>query len=170
MDPHLWLVGMMGSGKTAVGERVARRIGAPFVDTDGEVASRTGCTVAQLWGERGEKAFRAMESAAVGRIATGPPVVVATGGGAVLDDQNREVMAATGRVVWLSASPTALAARVGDAAGRPLLEDGATAERMEELLTRRRPLYESVADLTVDTTSDDVDVVVTRIEAWWRRF
>ena len=168
MDHHLWLIGMMGSGKTATARELGNRWDVPWFDTDAEVASRTGCSIAQLWGERGEAAFRQMESAAVQRVAGGMAAVVATGGGAVLDEENVAAMRASGSVVWLSSSPVVLAARVASGAGRPLLAADASAENLERLLAERRTVYEVASDHVVDTSESDVSRVADTIEAWWR--
>lgn len=170
VDRHLWLVGMMGSGKTAVAAELASRWNADVIDTDDEVSSRTGCSIAQLWGERGERAFREMESATVRRLAEGPPAVIATGGGAVLDEENVTAMRGSGKVVWLNAAPETLSARVGDGSGRPLLDVDASAGTLRQILDDRRHRYEAAADLTLDTTHDEVVETADRIEAWWNAF
>ncbi len=169
MAGHLWLVGMMGSGKSCTATVLGERFGLDVIDTDSEISRRTGCSIAQLWGERGEEAFRSMESAAVDRAAAGPPTVISTGGGAVLADGNIAAMRESGSVVWLAAGVEVLAGRVGNGAGRPLLEEGSAASDLERILSQRRDRYASVADLIVVT--DDLSVAETadRIEAWWSR-
>ena len=122
MSNHLWLIGMMGSAKSAVRSRLALRLGRTHYDTDTEVASRTGCSIAELWGEQGEAAFRSMEAAAIDRLADADAAVISTGGGAVLNEHNVAQMRKSGFVVWLSAPPEVLARRVGDGTKRPLLD------------------------------------------------
>jgi shikimate kinase len=147
---HLVLVGMMGAGKSTVGALVSERLGRRHVDADAEVEAASGCTVAELFAARGEPAFRALEAAVLDELLAAPePAVVAVGGGAVLDPHNRMLMARSGTVVWLRATPATLAARVGDGAGRPLLA-GAAAENLSRLDHDRRGLYEEVAVVTVD--------------------
>jgi shikimate kinase len=170
VEGHLWLIGMMGSGKTAVGAALATRLGRELVDTDAEVVARTGCSIAQLWGERGEAAFRAMEAMAVQRAARGAPSVVATGGGVVLDVANTEAMRQTGRVVWLTATPETSWHRVGDGEGRPLLTEVGTADRLAEILEARRDLYAQAADFVVATDDLDVEAAADQIEAWWNAY
>lgn len=167
MAGHLWLIGMMGSGKTSVGRSVAARLGAGFVDTDAEVARRTGCSIAQLWGARGEAAFRVMESAAVAEVADGAPAVVATGGGVVLDPGNVAVMRRTGLVVWLSAEPETLSERVGRDSVRPLLHDDSSPVRLAGLLEQRSSLYVAAAHHIVDTEALSVEAIAERIEELW---
>lgn len=158
---------MMGSGKTAAALALGSRWGVEAVDTDAEVATRTGCSIAQLWGERGERAFREMESATVRRLADRSPAVIATGGGVVLDAGNVAAMRASGRVVWLTATPAVLSARVGDGSGRPLLGADSSEETIGELLKERTARYADAAHLILDTTELATEATADRIEAWW---
>jgi shikimate kinase len=144
------MVGMMGAGKTTVGRLVADRLGYLYLDSDTEVAAATGRTVPENFAAEGEGAFRAAESAALRDALSGTaPVVVSVAGGAVLDPANRELLRNSGTVVWLRATPATLAARVGDGAGRPLL-DGDPSSVLARLDGERRPLYAEVADVVVD--------------------
>jgi shikimate kinase len=144
------LVGMMGAGKTTVGRLLAERFDCPYVDSDEQVEAATGRTVPELFEADGETAFRAAESAALaGALAADGPIVVAVAGGAVLDPANRDLLRRSGTVVWLRAEPATLAGRVGDGAGRPLL-DGDPAAAVDRLDRVRRPLYREVADVAVD--------------------
>lgn len=147
---RLLLVGMMGAGKTTVGRLVAGRLGWPYVDSDAEVEEATGRTVADLFAEGGEAAFRAAESAALERALVGEgPAVVSVAGGAVLDPANRALLRRSGTVVWLRADPSTLAERLRDGAGRPLLRSDPAAD-LARLDAVRRPLYAEVADAVVD--------------------
>jgi shikimate kinase len=160
---HLVLVGMMGSGKSSVGKRCAERLARPLVDTDEIVESLAGASVSEVFARDGEAAFRALERQAVADACAAPvPVVIAAGGGAVLDAENRKHLRATGTVVWLQASPAKLAARVGDARTRPLLRDDA-ANSLERLDTLRRPAYEAAAHATVDTEGLSIAAVVDAV-------
>jgi len=150
----LFLVGMMGAGKSTVGRLVAQRLGWDFVDTDAEVAARTGRSVEELFAVDGEAAFRAEERSALQALSTRrTPAVVSVGGGAVVDRENRLAMRAAGTVVWLRADPAVLAARVGTGTGRPLLAEagptGAQAE-LERIEGVRRRWYEEAASAVVD--------------------
>jgi shikimate kinase len=167
---HLVLVGLMGAGKTTVGERCADRLGRPLVDTDEVVAATAGQTVAEVFATEGERGFRARERVAVADACAAPePLVIACGGGAVLDPDNRAAMRAAGVVVWLRASPLELAARVGDGAGRPLLAAGATPEALERLAAVRAPAYDAAAHVAVDTDGLDPDTVAGRVLEELRR-
>jgi shikimate kinase len=167
---HLVLVGLMGAGKTTVGQRCAARLDRPFVDTDRLVEAGTGMTVAEIFEQRGEAAFRALERDAVADACASPtPLVIACGGGAVLDAENRQRLHDTSVVVWLQASPAELGARVGATADRPLLRGGArVATTLERLTELRAPAYESAADLAVDTDALTVDDVAARVIEEWR--
>lgn len=167
MSSHLWLVGMMGSGKSLIGPGLAERLRLSFVDTDEAMAARMGCSIAQFWGERGEAAFRSMEAVAISEISAGPPAVVATGGGAVLQDTNVVAMRGSGRIVWLRAAVETLASRVGSGSGRPLLAGDASVDRLAEILESRRHQYTSAADVIIDTDDVDPEESIDRIEAWW---
>ena len=165
----LWLVGMMGSGKTSAGEQAAESLGVPFFDTDAEIARRMGCSVAQLWGDLGESAFRDMESAAIQRLA-GTEAIVGTGGGAVLDEANRGKMRESGKVVWLKAAASTLAERVGSGPERPLLaEDSDVAGNLTTILDERTSAYGDSADLQIDTEGRSLEEVAEEIAALWPR-
>ncbi|HEY8154266.1 MAG TPA: shikimate kinase [Myxococcota bacterium] len=148
----LWLVGMMGSGKSTVGPLLARRLGRRFIDTDAEVERAVGNRVAEIFEREGEPAFRSYEREAIEACA-GEAAVVALGGGAIEPPGVRERLAETGTVVYLRARPETLLARVGDPDSRPLLRrlsPAGRALRLEELLARRREAYES-ASIVIDT-------------------
>lgn len=146
---RLLLVGMMGSGKTTVGQLAASSLGWPHLDSDAEVEEATGKRVPEIFAEQGEAAFRAAETEALERALALAPVVVSVAGGAVLDPGNRRMLRAGGTVVWLRAQVATLAGRVGDGHGRPLLGDDPE-RALTDLEAVRRPLYEEVADAVVD--------------------
>jgi len=159
------LVGMMGAGKTSVGRALGQRLGWPYLDSDEEVRRRTGRTVPELFAERGEAAFRAEESAALAAACSSThPLVVSVAGGAVLDEGNRRLIAASGLVVWLRASLATLTQRVGDGRTRPLLGDDPGAA-LARLYPDRARLYEALADLVVDVDGVPVDRLVARVSA-----
>ncbi len=149
----LWLIGMMGAGKTTVGNLIAKDQGRPFLDVDQLVEGRAGKSVRAIFREDGDRAFRQMESAEIERLAgeptgTGVGRVIATGGGSILDPWSVRLMRKAGAVVWLDAPPESLVARVGDR--RPLLEGFDVADRLAGILEERRPLYERAAHFKVD--------------------
>jgi 3-dehydroquinate synthase len=163
-ETTIWLVGMMGAGKSDVGRRLAGRLGRRFVDSDAEIERAAGATIAELFAREGEPGFRARERASI-EAAAGRGAVVALGGGAIAQPGAAARLARSGVVVWLRARPETLAARIGDAAERPLLADCAAAERAERLrrlLAEREPYYAS-ARIAVDTDGLDADTVAARV-------
>jgi shikimate kinase len=152
VTPHLVLIGLMGAGKSAVGERCATALDRPFVDTDRVVELNAGATVAEIFATQGEPAFRALERTVVADVAASPePLVIACGGGVALDPDNRRALRERGVVVWLRAEPQELAQRVGSGSGRPLLEGAPPAAALERLAVLREPAYEAAAHVIVDT-------------------
>lgn len=150
MAEHLLLVGMMGAGKTTVGRLVARRLGRTFHDSDEEILARTGMTVPEMFGSRGEAAFRSEERKALASALASPvPSVIAVAGGAVFDPDSRRRIRRSGATIWLRADPSTLARRVGSGTGRPLLEHDPTGT-LRRLDARRRPVYRAIADAVVD--------------------
>jgi shikimate kinase len=145
------LVGMMGSGKTTVGRIVAERLGVEFVDSDEEIVASSGMTVAEIFASHGEAEFRRREKEMLKRLVPAPQSrVVAVGGGAILDDDNRAVMSDCSTVVWLRTEVETLSDRVGSDGSRPLLIGGAT-ENLRRIADVRAHLYETTADVIVDT-------------------
>lgn len=158
----LWLVGMMGSGKSTIGRGVAATVDRMFIDTDLLIEATTGSSIPALFADEGEARFRRLESRVLEEVADRePPSVVATGGGAVLSEENRNLMRDHGTVVWLSARPATLAARLDTATGRPLLggvDDPET--ELARILRRRAGCYEAAAHLTVvvdDRAPSDIE-------------
>lgn len=160
------LIGLMGVGKTAVGQALADRLGRSFVDTDALVAKDAGAAVAEIFARRGERHFRALEAAAVRRVAALRGRVIAVGGGAVLDPANVTHLRSTGDIVLLDGDPQELAARVGQDGIRPLLAGGDVADTLTRLRTERAAAYASAAAHVVDTTGRTVEEVVEAVARW----
>jgi shikimate kinase len=164
---HLVLVGLMGAGKTTVGRRCGERLGRRFVDVDEVIEATTGRSVRDLFASDGETAFRALERQAVADVCASPEaLVIACGGGAVLDPENRRRIRADGVVVWLRAAPAELASRVSVADerdSRPLLAAGDPERALERLAVLRAPAYEAAAHIVVDTDGRDVDQVTGQV-------
>lgn len=161
MRPNVVLIGFMGTGKTAVGREVARHLACPFVDTDVLIEERTGRPISQIFREDGEEAFRRLEAASVRAASEGEGVVIATGGGVVLRKENMDHLRRNGLIIALRADLTAIRARVGSGADRPLLGPDPEAA-IRTLLTEREALYGD-ADLTVDTTALSLEEIVARV-------
>jgi len=141
---------MMGSGKSSAGALAAQHLGVPFVDIDQEIVADLGSSIPKLWADSGERAFREMETATIGRVA-GTRAIVSTGGGAVLDPSNRYRMRTTGTVVWLRARPEVLAARLAEGGeGRPMLDHDFTFDEGQLTFTlklRRRVIEQRYKDI-----------------------
>jgi shikimate kinase len=164
---NITLVGFMGTGKTSAGRRLARRLGWRFVDLDRLIEEAAHKPIAQIFTEHGEPVFRRLERRFVRRAVQGRHQVIATGGGAILDPQNRSRLRASGPVICLTAKPRAILARVGRRlAARPLLSRAADPlARIRALMHERAPAY-AKADWTLDTTDLSVEEVVERL---WER-
>jgi shikimate kinase len=160
---NIFLVGMMGAGKTTVGRQLAKLLGKAFHDCDHEIESRTGVRVSVIFEIEGESGFRKRETEELGRLTALPNVVLATGGGAVLDPENRELLRTRGFVIYLHAQPKDLWQRTRHDKSRPLLQTPDPRASVEELYRVRDALYREVADLVVDTGRQSVNVLVNQL-------
>jgi shikimate kinase len=162
--PNLVLVGFMASGKSTVGRRCARELGFRFHDSDELVERRAQMPVSRIFEEQGEEAFRTMEAAAIRDLARYRNVVIATGGGAVLNSANVAHLRRNGVIVLLWATPETILVRAGGRANRPLLADAAHPQtRIIEMMRAREPFYRSAAHVVVETTGlsrDDASELV----------
>jgi shikimate kinase len=148
---NIFLVGLMGAGKTTIGRILARQLKKTFIDTDREIEKRTGVAIPVIFEFEGEAGFRAREAAVIGEFVQRDDVVLATGGGAVMQAENRAKLAARGRVVYLHAQPTDLLQRTRRDRNRPLLQTADPQAKLAELYAVRDPLYREIADLVIDT-------------------
>ena len=148
---NLMLVGMMGSGKTTIGRALAMHLGKVFVDSDEEIQQRTGVTITHIFDIEGEAGFRQREAAAIRDLVGRDNLVLATGGGAVLAEQNRAMLKQNGIVIYLKASVHDLWQRTRHDRSRPLLQAVDPRAKLTELHHQRDPLYQEVADIVVQT-------------------
>ena len=161
--PHILLVGMMGVGKTTVGQMLAETLGRGYVDTDWQVEDRAGRSVADIFATEGEAGFRARETAALAAaVRSAQPQVISVAGGAVLSAGNRDTIRSGGVVIWLRARAETLAARVGSGEGRPLLA-GDPLATLTRITEDRTPLYDEVAGVTVDVDEVSPAEVVDQV-------
>lgn len=160
---NVFLVGPMGSGKSAVGRQLARRLGLEFVDSDDEIVARTGVDIAYIFEKEGEAGFRARESDVIDALTLRDNMLVATGGGAVLDPVNRQRLRDRGRVVYLRTSVDQQLTRTRRSDSRPLLNNPDPRGTLVRLMEHRAPLYAEVAEITVDTDGRKVRTVVDQI-------
>ena len=159
------LVGFMGSGKSSVGRALARRFGVPFVDVDERIESAAGCRIRDLFAREGEPAFRAREKAALRDALSVKGCVIATGGGAFADEENRVLLRSYAPVVYLETAVETLLERLSGDLGRPLLRGGEREEVVRDLLSRREPGYRT-ADVTVRTDGRSVQDVAGSVAEW----
>ena len=160
--PNIFLVGPMGSGKSAVGRRLARLLGRDFFDSDEVIEARTGVDILFIFEKEGEAGFRKREQAVIAEISARDGVIFATGGGAILLPENRALLAGRGTVIYLHTSVGQQLRRTrGDK--RPLLNQGRRKEVLTELMAAREPLYREVADLVVMTDGRSVAGVAAEI-------
>lgn len=152
------LVGMMGAGKSSVGRRLAGRLGVPFVDADTEIENAAGMTIPEIFARHGEPYFRAGEARVIARLLENGPQVLATGGGAVMNQQTRDLVGIKGISVWLKADVDVLMKRTRRRSDRPL------AEKIRELLPLREPVY-AKSDIVVKSRDEPHDTVVDEIVA-----
>lgn len=163
------LIGPRGSGKSSVGRMLAERLGWPLADTDREIELAVGAAVREIFAQRGESGFRALERDAIARLAHVRSHVISVGGGAVLKPDNRRALRAAGVVVWLTATPEELLRRIeadaASAATRPALTAYSGLDEIRHLLAAREPLYAEIATLRVATGGRSVAEVVETVLA-----
>jgi shikimate kinase len=164
---NIFLVGPMGAGKSSVGRYLAKQLKMDFYDTDEEVENRTGVDLAWIFDVEGEDGFRKREALVVADLAQLSNVVLATGGGTVMTEENREILAARGTVVYLEVTLGYQHTRVINDSRRPLLHVKNRAEVLERLQTEREPHYAALADFTVPTDNCSVRAVADEIINWF---
>lgn len=149
---NIYLVGLMGAGKTTVGRQLAKRLGRQFYDSDHEIVARTGVPIPTIFEIEGEDGFRRREAQTIAELSRGDNIVLATGGGAVLNPENRQRLHDSGWVVYLNVPPTLLHERTRHDRNRPLLQVADPLARLEELYAVRDPLYRETAHFVVNGT------------------
>ena len=160
---NIYLIGPMGSGKTAVGRELAKDLGFTFLDSDLEIEKRTGVDIPYIFEKEGEAGFRAREAAVIADLCKLEGVVVATGGGAIMNDHSREQLAATGLVIYLRTEVEEQLKRTRRTLNRPLLANGNRRETLERLAQVRAPLYAEIADISLDTSGKRVRAVASML-------
>lgn len=161
---HLSLIGLPGSGKSTIGRHVSRLLGMEFVDSDLVIEQRLGCSIREYFAQHGEAAFRDVEAMVLAELVQRPqPILLSTGGGAVLRPENRAVLQAHSTVFYLQASPEEIARRLRNDTARPLLQGEDPAVRLRELQAVRGPLYLQAAHFVVDTVRQSTTQVGRKI-------
>lgn len=161
---NLFLVGMMGAGKTTAGRLLAQQLGKTFVDSDEEIQQRTGVTIPHIFDVEGEAGFRQREASVIQDLAKRDNIVLATGGGAVLSEQSRDVLRDNGIVVYLKSTVADLWQRTRHDRNRPLLQTADPRAKLKELYELRDPLYTQVADLVMPTGKQSVHSMVSQLQ------
>lgn len=155
-------VGLMGAGKTAIGRKVAGELGLSFVDSDHEIETASRMTIPELFERYGESEFRALEQRVIARVLESGPLVLSTGGGAFMNAQTRELIAAHAISVWLKADIDVLMERVSKKQNRPLLKTADPRATMLKLMGERHPVY-ATADVTVPTREERKEVIAAEV-------
>ena len=162
-NDRIFLIGPMGSGKSAVGKYLARLLRLPFCDSDTEIERRTGVDIPYIFDREGEAGFRQRERETIEALTALPRIVLATGGGAILLADNRQVLSERGCVVYLETSVAQQADRVKQGRTRPLLTNVDTPSKLQQLMQERAPLYRGIADIVVSTDGRRVRTVAEEI-------
>ena len=160
---NVFLVGLMGAGKTTIGRILARKLGMRFIDSDHEIEARTGASIPWIFEIEGEPSFRRREAEVIGELSAQQGIVLATGGGAILDPASRAFLASRGTVIYLRASVNSILSRTAHDKSRPLLQTADPRRKLEELLAQREPLYLEIADVVIDTGRPNVQSMVQTI-------
>jgi shikimate kinase len=157
------LVGLPGSGKSTVGRQLARRLALPFTDSDDVIERRAGCSIREFFEREGEEAFRDLEESVIGDLVQGQPGVLATGGGVVLRQANRQRLRGAGPVIYLRSTPEEVFRRVRHDAKRPLLQVDDPLQRLRDLYAERDPLYRETTHFIIETGRPSVGRLVQMI-------
>lgn len=162
VEKTIVLIGMMGAGKTCIGRKLAERLGLPFVDADQEIAAAAGCSIPDIFALHGEAAFRDGEARVIARLLDDPVQVLATGGGAFMNEKTRAKIRERAISIWLRADIELLMRRVGRRNNRPLLQKGDPRAVLEKLMAEREPVY-ATADIIVDSMDGPRDAMVNKV-------
>jgi shikimate kinase len=162
---NIFLVGLMGAGKTTVGRALARKLNKQFIDSDHEIEARTGASIPLIFEIEGEDGFREREAETIRDLTARQGIVLATGGGAILREDNRRCLKEHGTVIYLRASIDSILQRTSHDKNRPLLQTANPREKLEELTRVREPLYYEVADIIVETGRPNIQSLVQSIIA-----
>lgn len=161
---NIFLIGLMGAGKTTVGKLIAKSLGKTFYDTDHVIEQRTGVKIPTIFELEGEAGFRKRETSTLEEFAQQDNIVLATGGGAIMAPENRDILKRYGYVIYLRANVNELYLRTRNDKNRPLLQNVDVKAKLEELFHARNPLYTETANLIVDTGHQPVTVIIQKIE------
>ena len=162
-NKNIFLIGLMGAGKTTIGRQIANELSLEFFDSDHEIENRTGVTITHIFDIEGEAGFRKRETAMLDELTEKKGMVLATGGGAILKPENRQFLMSRGTTIYLYANIETLLERTSKDRNRPLLQTEDPQEKLRELFEIRDPLYRETADIIIDTGKDSVRLAIKEI-------
>ena len=165
INDNIFFVGLMGAGKTTIGKLLAKKLKKTFYDTDHEIEKKLGVKVSVIFELEGEEGFRKRETQMINELTSKKDIILATGGGAVLSEENRRLLKERGKVIYLNAKPQHLAKRMAFDKDRPLLQKGNMLETLNNLYQERHPLYLGVSSFVVDTGQQKTQTIINKIEA-----
>ena len=165
INDNIFFVGLMGAGKTTIGKLLAKKLKKTFFDTDHEIEKKLGVKVSVIFELEGEEGFRKRETQMIDELSSKKDIILATGGGAILSEQNRALLKERGKVIYLNAKPQHLVKRMAYDKDRPLLKQGNMLETLNQLYKDRHPLYLNVASFVVDTGQQKTQTIINKIES-----
>ena len=165
INDNIFFVGLMGAGKTTIGKLLAKKLKKTFYDTDHEIEKKLGVKVSVIFELEGEEGFRKRETQMIDELTNKKDIILATGGGAVLSEENRRLLKERGKVIYLNAKPQHLAKRMAFDKDRPLLQQGNMLDTLNNLYQERHPLYLGVSSFVVDTGQQKTQTIINKIEA-----
>jgi shikimate kinase len=165
INDNIFFVGLMGAGKTTIGKLLAKKLKKTFYDTDHEIEKKLGVKVSVIFELEGEEGFRKRETQMIDELTNKKDIILATGGGAVLSEENRRLLKERGKVIYLNAKPQHLAKRMAFDKDRPLLQKGNMLDTLNNLYQERHPLYLGVSSFVVDTGQQKTQTIINKIEA-----
>ena len=165
INDNIFFVGLMGAGKTTIGKLLAKKLKKTFYDTDHEIEKKLGVKVSVIFELEGEEGFRKRETQMIDELTQKKDIILATGGGAVLSEENRRLLKERGKVIYLNAKPQHLAKRMAFDKDRPLLQQGNMLDTLNNLYQERHPLYLGVSSFVVDTGQQKTQTIINKIEA-----
>jgi shikimate kinase len=168
INDNIFFVGLMGAGKTTIGKLLAKKLKKTFYDTDHEIEKKLGVKVSVIFELEGEEGFRKRETQMINELTNKKDIILATGGGAVLSEENRLLLKERGKVIYLNAKPQQLAKRMAFDKDRPLLQQGNMLDTLNNLYKERHPLYLQVSSFVVDTGQQKTQTIINKIEALLR--
>ncbi len=168
INDNIFLVGLMCAGKMTIGKLLAKKLKKTFYDTDHEIEKKLGVKVSVIFELEGEEGFRKRETQMIDELTSKKDIILATGGGAVLSEENRRLLKERGKVIYLNAKPQQLAKRMAFDKDRPLLQQGNMLDTLNNLYKERHPLYLQVSSFVVDTGQQKTQTIINKIEALLR--